>query len=279
MRLGDMRLTEGHYADAAMYYEMALKLDPMSEWTRRSLISTYVAMSDMVAARQVADTAPHPLPIQRLTILMHEGDWHQAAQVSYAALSDDTMMPITESWSAFAFRIDARRSGDYRPARAALEKMCGVSWSSSGIPTLPMQLGLASASIALGDVLIAGGDRTRGERLLRASLADLAYVTRDLKRGDLWYLVDEAIALALLGDRKGSLAILERARNDGNHSTMWPIRFDPAFETLHADPEFKALVLDIDQKQAFERQQLQQLRAAGRIPVRSGPTAVASAPH
>jgi TolB-like protein/Tfp pilus assembly protein PilF len=272
IRLSDVREITGHFADAAMYNEQALKLDPLAEWARRALVTNYVLAGDFVAARQVTEEAPHRLPIQRVQLVMHEGDWHQAAQISYTALNDGTMLENSSVWAVFAIRMDARRSGDYRQARAALEKMSGVTWSANGIPTVPTELGLASSTVALGDVLIASGDRAPGERVLRASLADMNYVIHDLKRGDFWYSNDQAIALALLGDTKGSLAALRKAVSAGIQQTLWPIEIEPAFSpAMRGDPDFQALVRETALVRVRERHLLDQLRAAGRIPNRAPP--------
>ena len=268
MRLADVQLLEGRFADAAMYDEQAIKLDPLQDWARRTLVRIYVDVGDLAAARQVADEAPHRLPIDRLQIVMHEGDWHQAAQITYAALNDDTMLPITEPWGVFALRMDARKGGDYARARAALEKLGGVTWNAGGIPTLPTQLGLASANVGLGDVLIASGDRARGERVLRASLADMNHVIHDLKRGEPWYVSDQAVALALLGDRKGSLAALRKVVGNDSFNVMSPIGIDPALSALRGDPEFQTVLHDVEQIYVRERHLLDQMRAAGRIPAR-----------
>jgi hypothetical protein len=261
-----------------MYDEQVVKLDPLQEWARRSLIRVYVDMGDLVAARQVADEAPHRLPIQRLQIVMHAGDWRQAAQLSYAALDDATMMPITEPWAIFSLRMNARKSGDFTRARAALEKMSGVTWSAGGVPTLPTQLGIATSAVALGDLLIASGERAKGERLLRASLADMNYVIHDLKRGEIWYVSDQAIALALLGDRNGSLTALRKVVGNGSFNVLWPIEIDPALSPMRADPEFQAVFHDIGQVYVRERRLLDQLRAAGRIPARGSAAAPAGPP-
>ena len=235
------------------------------------MIADYFDAGDLIAARGVVDEAPHRLPIQRLLLVLHEGDWQQAAQLTYAALNDGTLMPNAEPWGAFAIRMGARKSGDYRRAIAALEKKAGVTWSGNGIPTLPTQLGIATFSVALGDVLIASGDRQQGEKLLRASLADMNHVIHDLKRGDLWYLDDQATALALLGDRAGSLATLRKAMSNGTVQIHWPIEIDPAYSAIRGDPEFQAIVHAIDRGRVRERHLLDQLRAAGRIPNRAPP--------
>jgi hypothetical protein len=240
------------------------------------LIRSYVETGYLAAAQQVADEAPHRLPIQRLQLLMHEGDWRQAAQVTYDALNDLTMQPLTEAWGEFSIRMDARQRGDYPQARATLEGLCGVTWSASGIPTLPTQLGLATPCVMLADVLIASGDRAHGERLLRASLADMNYIIHDLKRGDLWYINDQALALILLGDRKGGLAALrEMVANGQLYGMMWPVELDPAIAALRGDPQFEAIFRAIKQTYLRERQRLDQLRATGKVPRRPPPAATA----
>ena len=273
-RLALVRRAEGNYADAIMYEEQALKFDPLDEWSRRVLILDYIDVGDVIAARQVADEAPHRLPIQSVALLMDEGNWHQAAEVTYAAIADGTSMPAGEPEEVFALRMDAHRTGNFARARLVFEQMCGVSWSAGGIPTLPAQLGFAYASVGLGDMLINSGERPRGERLLKASLADMDHVAHDLKRGEFWYVIDRATALALLGDRKAALAALQKAVATGYVSTWSLIDLDPAFDALRADPEFQTLMRALKAKQAHERQILDQMRADGRVPDRNGRQAI-----
>jgi TolB-like protein len=277
MRLSDMRRTGGNFADAILYDEQALKLDPLSDWTRRELILNYSDIGDEVAARQVADQAPHRLPIQRLALLVVQRNWRQAAEVGYAAFADGTMMPASEPEAVFALRMDAHRTHDFARARAVFEQLCGVTWSAGGIPTLPPQLGFGYACVALGDMLISNGERDRGERLLRATLAAMDYAAHDLKRGEVWYVIDKATALALLGDRKAALPALHKAVGAGYIVTWSLIELDPAFDLLRSDTEFQSLMRAIEAKVAHERQILAQMRAAGRVPDRSGPATGAAA--
>ena len=269
------RRAEGKYADAIMYGEQALKLDPLSDWARRDPIIAYIDVGDPSAARQVADEAPYQLPIQHLQLLTDARDWHRAAEVTYAALADGILTDAGEPNGVFALRMDARRTHDFGRARAALERMCGVTWSEGGIPALPPQLGFGYSCIGVGDMLINSGERARGERMLRASLAAMDYAAHDLKRGELWYLIDRATALALLGDRRAALTALHRAVNEGYISTWSLIEADPAFDILRGDAEFQTLMRAIKAKQAHERQILEQMRADGRVPDRGkrNPTA------
>jgi hypothetical protein len=119
-------------------------------------------------------------------------------------------------------------------------------------------------------MLIGSGERERGERLLRASLAAMEYAAHDLKRGELWFLNDRATALALLGDRKAALAALHKAVSGGYISTWTFLELDPAFDALRADAEFQTLMRAIKAKQTHEHQILEQMRADGRVPKRGG---------
>ena len=73
-RLAELRRLRGHIADAVMYGEQALKLDPLPEWPRLVLINSYVDLGDIDAARAVADEAPHQLPIDRIRLLVHDSE-------------------------------------------------------------------------------------------------------------------------------------------------------------------------------------------------------------
>ena len=219
----------------------------------------------------MADEAPHPLPIYRIQFLIHDADWRRAAELTTAALTDGTLSVPNEPHGVFALRMEARRTHEFDSARAAFERICGVTWSATGIPTLPLQTGFGYASVALGDMLILSGQRDRGERILRASLADMDYVAHDLKRGELWYDADRATALALLGDRKGALAALHKAINTGYINTWGLLPIEPAFDPLHGDPEFQGMMSEMKAKVASERQILDRLRAAGKVPKRGAP--------
>jgi hypothetical protein len=191
--------------------------------------------------------------------------------VTYASLADGTLSTASEPHGVFALRMEARRTHDFGNAIATFERMCGVTWSAAGIPTLPPQMGFGYASVALGDMLIASGERDRGERLLRVSLADMDYVAHSLKRGELWYLIDRATALALLGDRKAALVAFHKAVNTGYINTWELLPIEPAFDPVRGDAEFQTMLREMKTKMAAERQILDRLRASGKVPKRGAP--------
>ncbi len=276
--LADVRRTAGKYAEAIMCDERAVKLEPDEEWARLMLIWNYIDVGDLVAARQVADQEPHPRPIHRIQLLIQDADWRRAAEVTDAVLADGPLSAANEPHGVFALRMEARRTHDFASARVVFEKLCGVTWSPAGVPTFPSQKGFGYACVATGDMLMAGGERERGIKLLRASLADMDYIAHGLKRGDVWYVIDQATAYALLGDRKAALAALDKAVHTGYINTWELLPLEPAFDPLRSDPKFQTLMRDMQDKMAAERKILEQLRDSDKVPRRSSSPSPSGAP-
>jgi TolB-like protein len=266
--LAETRQSAGLSADGAMYAEQALKLDPLALWTRLLLINCYADAGDLEAARTVAEESPHQLPIERIRLLDEDGDWHRAAETSYAAIADGTMQLIVEPMIYLAIRMDSRASHDFRRAQALFESRSGVTWSAQGIPRLPEALASAETMVALADMLIESGDRVRAERLLRATLAAVDYAAHGLRKGDFWFASQEVVAMALLGDHRGTIAALKRWQKYANRATDWNVMADPAMKLVNGDPDFQSIQRDVRSRTARERKNLDRLRAEGRIPVR-----------
>ncbi len=72
-RLGDVYMLTGQPAKSIRYNERALALDPSLEMARRNLISSYVDLGDMAAARQLVDDEGFDASPRQLQVLMREG--------------------------------------------------------------------------------------------------------------------------------------------------------------------------------------------------------------
>src|SRR5262249_59310769 len=140
--LADIKHVNGDLAETVMYGERVLKLDPLYDWARITLLSAYLDFDEVEAARQVDDEAPHRVPYRRLRIMIHDGDWHRAAETTYEALADGTNLVTNEPWSVLALRVDARTTRDFGRARAALDRLCGARWNAQGAPMVPSQIGV-----------------------------------------------------------------------------------------------------------------------------------------
>lgn len=205
---------------------------------------TYIDIGEPETAMQVIEEAEHPLPVHRLVLYLYRHLWRQAGEAAYEAVETGTLALYDEPTAEMAIRMHARVTGDYARAAATLAQKSGVTWDQDGRPIVPRQMGMATATVGLGDILRAGGQPKRARLLLQASLADMDYVTQKLGRGDLWYVRDRAVALALLGERDAAITQLGRAVAVHQDTTEWEIlvQGEPAFAGLRDDVRFKKML-------------------------------------
>jgi len=255
---------QGRYTEGIKYLEQALRLDPLSDLARWALVRIYFDIGEPETATRVIDEAKHPLPVRRIVLFLYRHQWRQAGEAAYEAVENGTLTPYDEPTAELAIRLHARVTGDYARAEATLTQLCGVTWDKNGRPIVPRQMGAATSTVSLGDILMAGGQAERARLLLQASIADMDYVSQKLGRGDLWYVRDRAIALALLGDKEAAIAQLGRAAAAYQFTNR--MQDDPAFAGLRDDVRFMKMRADLGAHAAAEHEQLVKMRARGLVP-------------
>jgi TolB-like protein/DNA-binding winged helix-turn-helix (wHTH) protein len=272
MRLGGLRWSyEGRYAEAVKYCEQALSLDPLSEWTRRTLVRAYLDIGEPIAAEDVVRTAPSALTVRSIPLHLYRHEWRLAGEAAYEADDDGTLLSLDEPPAAAAFRMHARTTGEYARSIAALERLSNVVWDEAGEPHMPVRLGMVTAAVGLADVLEQSGDRDRARRLLGAILTHMNYAAKDLQRGDYWYVRERAMVLAMLGDVDGAIQALQRTFTEIGNTTEWSwfiLEVDPVFDRLRSDPRFQRLIADARTHARSERAELARLRGEGIVPTR-----------
>jgi hypothetical protein len=269
--LGEIRwCCQGRLADAVKYGEQALALDPLSEWTRRQLIRSYLDVGDVAAARRVAASARNPLPVHRVPLLLQQGDWQGAGDAAYAAVRTRTFSPLDLGQVVAAIRMHARTQGGLDRASLTLGLLAGVTWDDSGQPVLPPRFGMMESAVGLADVLIIGGQSEMGRRLLSQVLERMDREAPPSGRGELWHFHQRPIALALSGDTEGAIAVLQGAvdRNFAFHDWQYYFEKEPAFAALRQDPRFQAVEQRVRAHAAAERQELDRMRARGLVATR-----------
>jgi TolB-like protein/DNA-binding winged helix-turn-helix (wHTH) protein len=269
--LGEIRwCCQGKLADAVRYGEQALAIDPLSEWTRRQLIRSYLDVADVATARRVADSARNPLPVHRVPLLLFERDWLGAGDAAYEAVRTQTYSPLDLGQVVAAIRMHARTQGDLDKASLTLGLLAGVTWDESGLPALPPRFGMLEAAVGLADVLIIGGQSKMGRSLLSVVLERMDREAPPSGRGELWCLHERPVALALSGDAEQAIAVLQRAveRNFAYHDWQFYFENEPAFTTLRQDPRFQAVAQRVRARAATERRELDRMRAEGLVATR-----------
>jgi TolB-like protein/Tfp pilus assembly protein PilF len=271
-RLAELRYLVGQPANSIRYGERALALDPALEIVRRNLISAYVDLGDLSAARQlIEDEGVEPSPRQ-LKVLLREGAWRQAGELAYDSLAQGALLSdIETAMNVAAIRMHARATGEFERARAALEDASGVRWDAAGRAILPQgRSPLRDAAIGLADLLLKSGQEPLGRELLATILARMRYEIGELGRPEYWYYRWHPTALALNGEHGAAIAMIERSVASGLGLGDWwyYLESEPAYAPLRRDARFQELLRQVRAHVEVQRRVLNRLRADGVVPER-----------
>jgi len=109
-------------------------------------------------------------------------------------------------------------------------------------------------AIDLAPVLLQKGRREPAANLLDRSVS---FVNRIFRIGSVGYGIQDAWIHALRGDKASALAALREAENSGWRDAWRYARdFDPAFDSIRNEPEFKAVFAEIERDMARQRAEL-----------------------
>lgn len=270
-RLGELRYVhKGELAEGIKLLEQTLSVDPMAEWTRRLLVRAYLDAGERPAAQSVIDEAQHRLVVRQIPPYLYSHDWRRAGEAAYAAAETESDSALDESMIAGAIRLHARATGDYARAIDALERLSGVTWDANGRAALPDSLDLKAFPTGLADMLRASGDEVRARSVMQATLTAMDRESKELGRGDLWYLHHRPIVLALLGETDTAIEALRSAvaRGIGKENVWYYFDIEPAFAALRSDARFIRLRDDVRTHTDAQKQRLAELRSAGFVPKR-----------
>lgn len=270
-RLSQILWLRGEVADAILYGERALAVDPEAEWIRRLVSQYYVELGEVQAAESVLIDGGPGLADGRLAVLLREQRWEEAGAL---ALADPMRQP--RSWdrdfATFALLEWARRSPEASEEVLKLLRR-RIGWKSIGDQRV-VHHGSRFAALAVADMLMSTGREDEGRQLtsgvIRAIEADRA--VRDdpdlvaPMRPDGRTL---ALALVLSGKDDAALASLEGLVRDGELRHLWyDMDLQPAFDQLRRETRFTALHDEYRARIRGEREKLEILRGQGAVPGR-----------
>ncbi len=271
VRLADVRWGgEGRSAESIALAEQAVALDPGNETAWRHLSLSYLSVGEPAAAEAALTHVEDNPAMGKLVVDLYNDDWRGAGEAAYTLLAAGPSYRQIEPHIALAIRRYARLTGDYRRAIATLEEWTAVSWDGDE-PVIEEQLGLGVSIAALGDMLMASGQKDRARALLEELRADTEVQISRYGRGEIWLNDSRAIASALLGKPNEAIALLQRQEKLGFLYHHWRVTIedDPAFDSLRGRTDFQALVANARANEERERKQFLKMRAEGQIPKRS----------
>lgn len=278
MRLAELRgCCEGEFAEAILYGERALALEPNASWPQRFLLRFYLDIGELDAAKQVLGESPRRDLVDQIPVLLFERAWRKAGELAFAARAQGEHREqgghrsgLDAEGMMWAVSQYAQATGEWRRSREFFELVARIDWSGEGEPRVHDPTHDMAASVGLAAVLLASGEVTSGRELLRAVLRIIA---REAElRGDMWYGFTRPQALALLGEADAAIEGLRNSIDTGHMSGWWyQLESEHAYDTLRADARFAALREQVRNHVAAERLKLEAMRVAGLVPTRAVP--------
>jgi tetratricopeptide (TPR) repeat protein len=183
----------------------------------------------------------------------------EATALDYARKSHANFSSDPFGW--FALKNDALRAGRYSEARGLYEKSFPelVNEGDSKIDNNVRSM----AAIDLALVLSKTGEKERADLLLDRSLQ---YIQTLPRLGWSGYGIADVQIYVLQGDKQKALSALHRAIDEGWRAYWWYyFKYDPILESLHDEPEFQAMVAEIEADMAAQLERVREMERNGEL--------------
>ena len=252
----------GQTAEAIDRMERVIASDPQNPWGPHVAVALYLDANDPAAARAMAATTPASRDSTRALLAQYSGDWRGAGQ---AALGRRGFLfnPYSNWKWAETVRDYALRTGEYQRGAEAIASRYGFDLRNPRTLNLPQSV----AAPALGNILLAAGRQEAGTRLLAGTVQ---WIDAHPSYGLVGLGHTRATAMMLLGIRGQALSDLRASIETGHDIRHWwyIIDRDPVWAPVRGDPRFKAIAEFCRQAARVQREKLDALRRAGRVPDR-----------
>jgi TolB-like protein/DNA-binding winged helix-turn-helix (wHTH) protein len=266
--LGALRFCcQNRIADGITLAEQALRLDPSSTAVRSLLVHMYLDVGDPAAAEQLlADGTQNQSAWVAIYAYRHM--WGKAAAIMYDdAARANLPIPPDARYGRFAMLMSATDSISRGHAQQLFEKEARIRWQNDGTPTTAIPLNSEmDLEIGLGELMMRGGDEVRARRVLEMALSATDLAAVKYQRGTMWFTLQRARALALLGRTDQALNELSAFTRSGWAPDAWLLDVDTAFDRLRGDERFKRIIEERHANALRERAEVDALRSQKVIP-------------
>jgi TolB-like protein/Tfp pilus assembly protein PilF len=259
------RNPEGQLDEAVRWFRKGLSVDPGNPGYTFSLGLVFLDLGDLDRAEywiersiELAqeDVAPS-LAMQALHL--YRGDLTTALEYGRKAFETGTYLPF-EIHSFQPVRIHEMRAGRYREARVAFEKIAPELLDEDS-----PEIGNRNYRAAIDLALISSktGEQERADWLLESSLQ---YIQQIPRLGGDGYAVADVQIYVLQGDKRKALSALQRAIDEGWRTGWWfDLKYDPILESLHDEPEYQAMIAEIEADMAAQLARVREMERNGEL--------------
>jgi len=255
---------KGRYDEAVRWYRKGVSVDPGNPGDAASLGRLFLGLGDLNrgeqwSARAIA-LAPDSFFSNFAMQLFHMYRGNLTAASKFGRRTSKMRRWYSYWWfrSFELLHVHEMRTGQFLDARAAFEEIA-PELLSEDFPKVDDRNYRAAIDLALISSKI--GDQHRADRLLEGALQ---YIQQIPRLGQYGYEVADVQIYALQGEKPKALSALRRAIDEGWRNLWWYyLKQDPILESLHGEPEFQAMVAEIEADMAAQLEHVREMERNG----------------
>jgi len=269
----------GGYQSIAFHYLLVLgRLDESVVWQRKAIArdpgnpntvafygEAFLGLGDLDEAEywinRSIELGPESFWPNIVMQLLHLYRGDEAAALEYGRKA----LAIYTDWPARILLQDyALRAGRYMEVRAFYEES-HPDFLNDDDPEIDDNLDGNNYWLAINLALALSktGEQERADLLLDRSFQHILTVPR-LGIGGHW--IADVQIYALQGEKQKALSALRQAINEGWRRFWWyHLKYDPTLESLHEEPEFQAMVAEIEADMAAQLERVREMERRGEL--------------
>ena len=253
----------GATTEAIERMERVIAGDPQNPSGPHYAVAFYLDADDVAAAHALAATTPASRDASRVLFAQYAGDWQTAGAAAYDRRG--YLFNDYQNWLWIeTIRDHALHTRQYDRGLEAIASRYGFDLRHPRVANLAQM----TAAPALAHILLAKGDKALGTRLLAETVQWIDSHPSFGLGGVMRY---RAEAMMLLGERNQALSDLRASVETGHDIRFWwyVIDRDPVWTPVRGDPRFRAIAEMCRQAARIQREKLDALRRAGKVPERT----------
>jgi tetratricopeptide (TPR) repeat protein len=254
----------GDFGEAVGWFRKSISADPGDAYVPAELGALFMDLGDPDRAeywvRRSIEVGPESWIANRTMQLLQLYLGDEVAALEYGRKANE----IARSWAVqFPFQLIADqelRAGRYAEARSVDEEN-RPELLGGDAPNVAYRN--TRVAIDLASVLSRTGEEERADLLLERALERIQALPRLTGMG---FPISDVKIYALQGDKKKALSALRQAIDEGWRSLWWyALRLDPGLESLHDEPEYQAMVAEIEADMAAQLARVREMERNGEL--------------
>jgi tetratricopeptide (TPR) repeat protein len=254
----------GDYGEAVRWLRKAISADPGDPWVPEELSEIFMDLGDPDRAEhwihRTIELSPESwiANIGMQWLHLYRGD--EVASLDYGRKA----IEVGQHWQgvlSFVWMADVEsRAGRYSEARALYEENSPELLGEDAPNVNGSNL---RGAISLASVLSRIGELERANLLLDRSFQ---FIQTRPRLGRPGYGIFDVKIYAVRGEKQKALSALRQAIDEGWRANWWYyLKYDPTLESLHDEPEYQAMIAEIEADMAAQLARVREMERNGEL--------------